>query len=392
MGALPAPVPPSAVPGPPWPSGGIGTQQEISVLLNEILPTPAGVTLPTALADLIERIADLSEHLPWWAKALGKATGDMASRWLARRRFARLFVEVLRSTLSPYTPDEKVADVSEVFQIGRTQGVEAIDFALAGDLLRCVDTALRDARFVQAWEAVGRGRWLKFARRRFRFARSPVHSDDKLARAATTAKATEAAIAVLTRPVRYEQDVTDVLDLVVEACRACLDQPGQTIDANYMAGESPDEELWSECQASQDACRVFEEQSFENAKWILVIRHTTNPSYSSFWVPVFSDVDRFLPGANASFRTRSPRVVYTRFVEDSDFGAGIPANFKKRVREYISALPHEAFLSLPVVQDGSTAGVVNINLYNDEIKFHDRNQLEQLWRSVQPILAVLAYL
>ena len=159
-----------------------------------------------------------------------------------------------------------------------------------------------------------------------------------------------------------------------------------------MIAYPPSSSLWTECKLNADGTNAFGEARFNAAHRVLVIKHTTNPDYLNFWVPVFQEMGKIMPGANGAWRNARPMATFPSYLEDSDFGENVELELRTRQSETLRNLRVSVFLSFPVFCDGSMVGIVNLNCKDDEIKFHDTAEVDRVYAAVRPVLAVLGQL
>ena len=86
---------------------------------------------------------------------------------------------------------------------------------------------------------------------------------------------------------------------------------------------------------------------------------------------------------------QEPQIVFTRHLGEHHFGEKLGREDMKRIMSYLSEVPFQVFLSLPVLRNGGAVGVVNVNIREDEIKLYNRAELLRLYHTLLPFLAAV---
>jgi hypothetical protein len=364
--------------------------------IRQLVPASArGATTVDLAASLGEIAGALGQGLPLWTRPLIKIGGDRLKKWLTNRRFKRLLLLTTQEVLSPDPSQDRLSYLDVVNWVAHANGFDSPSVDEAKRILECVEIILRDPAVERAFHDAGLTRWLRFTRRRHRFAMLPVGKPPFGLRQAL-ARAQRAALTLMRQP-RQPADCRDILDLIVDCCRGTLDDPDQNIDANYMVAlrpsrlPGPGQLTWEDCRDNVNAERIFQRASFEQAERILQIADSTNQAHDRFWVPVFGEAASKIPGAPSAYREAAPTAVYVH--HPKIYGPGIPGTMVRALEEYFSTQGFEVFLSFPVVSDeAETVGVVNLNLKKDELKFMDDDEVHHAYLSVSVLLSVMASL
>jgi hypothetical protein len=365
--------------------------------IRDLVPASAkGAATVDLAASLGEIAGALGQGLPFWTRPLVKIGGDRLKKWLTNRRFKRLLLLTTQEVLAqPDASHERMSYLEIVNWVAHYNGFDSPSIDEARRILECVEIILRDPAVERAFHEKGLTRWLRYSRRRHRFAMLPEGKPSFGLRQAL-ARAQRAALTLMRQP-RQPTDCREILELIVDCCRGTLDDPDQNIDANFMIALKPSPApgpgllTWQECQANKNAERIFQKAAFEQADRILQISHSTNQAYDRFWVPVFGDAASKIPGAPTSYREGAPNAVFIH--HPKTYGPGIPDTLVRALEEYFSTLGCEVFLCFPVVSDDSeTVGVVNLNLKKDELKFMEDDEVLHAYLSVSVLLSVMATL
>jgi hypothetical protein len=185
------------------------------------------------------------------------------------------------------------------------------------------------------------------------------------------------------------KSVDPILHTIASLCAVHLDDPRQTVDVNLMIPLADKLANRAACLSNTDARKAFGVDLFDSADVVLRVQNTTNQTYNGFWVPVFRQVSGYMPGAALTYGTLQPKVVFTRFVEREHFGNGRTKDEVDAILNYLSNVPFQTFLSLPVLSGSQISGVVNVNLEHDEIKLMDPDEQLRLYHALRPFLSAI---
>jgi hypothetical protein len=92
-----------------------------------------------------------------------------------------------------------------------------------------------------------------------------------------------------------------------------------------------------------------------------------------------------LPGAPEAFIRQQP----TSMTRNVSFPADIPKDIQKQMREYLKAAKFESFISLPLIHDKQSVGIVNIDSVGADA-FASQEHTERLVQALQPHCTLLA--
>jgi hypothetical protein len=359
--------------------------EKVRALLEELAPRGGGLNLPPGFVGAVEEITKhLAPFLPWLAIPLALIPGT--KNLLARRRFKKLFSQALIHVLNPDTAFNKLNDLRAIIALGKLADIE-VSVELADEVLQLVPMLLQHPSIQAQFEERGLARYLMFVKRRFRIARlEPPDSHDQNVQIAVAR--------TLSAMVRMQDSNTpkqlgSLLESIGHVCIAHLDETRGAVDVNLMVPLKDKGAARSDCMKNLNARKAFGEALYDRAEIILQVHTTTNPTYDGFWLPVFTEVSARMPGATAAYRTQTPQVLFCRHVGQDPFGESHTEEDIDRILTYLSQVPFNVVLSLPVLKNGAAIGVININIGEDEVMLYSRSELLRLYHTFMPYLAAI---